>query len=76
MRFYCGPTADEKQIVAEKEEARLQQWHPFFCLRPRRIGRECVWLETVLRKGRLSEYGYNSPEWYFEFRLPLELPEV
>lgn len=73
MKFNCGPSAAERAIVNRaKRDAYLEQWHPFFCILPRRIGHTCHWLEYVRRKGRQSEYGYGGPEWYFEFRPSLE----
>ena len=69
MRFNCGPSLSERQIKrANERDARLQQWHPFFCLLPRRIGHTCYWLEWVQRKGRQGYCGYTL-EWYFEYRV-------
>lgn len=73
MRFHCGPSWAERIIVKEQSRrAYLTQWHPFFCLLPRRIGNECVWFETIQRKGRRDYCGYNL-RWYFEYRFnPIE----
>jgi hypothetical protein len=69
MRFNCGPSLAERAIMrAQRRNEYLEQWHPFFCLLPRRIGRECVWLEWIQRKGRQGYCGY-SLEWFFEYRI-------
>jgi hypothetical protein len=69
MKFNCGPSLAERAILhANSRTMRLQQWHPFFCLLPRRVGHQCVWLETIQRKGRQGYCGYTL-EWYFEYRL-------
>lgn len=46
MKFDCGEDG-----LAQME--RLKQWHPFYCLFPRRMTgtRDCRWLEVVERKG-------------------------
>lgn len=73
MRLHCGPTRAERTLVRETEQREyLTQWHPFFCLLPRRVGHECVWLETIQRKGRQDYSGYNLV-WFFEYRFnPIE----
>jgi len=67
MRIPTGAKRREQAKIERNE--RLQQWHPFFCLLPRVIGDELVWLETVLRKCRWDGYGYNR-EWIKEYRIP------
>lgn len=73
MILDCGETWETKL-------ARLQEWHPFFTLLPRRIavvnGRhQCAWLQTIYRKGAYIEpvgmallYGCG-PYWRWEYRL-------
>lgn len=72
MRFKVGPTSAE-QIEAEKhlttEQERLNQWHPHYCLFPRRIGHLLVWLEYVERK-RVQEWTGYYYGWAWEYRTP------
>ena len=69
MRLNCGPSMAERLILRERARSmRLEQWHDFYCLLPRRIGHQCVWLETVQRKGRQGYCGYTL-EWHFEYRI-------
>lgn len=67
MKINCGPTPEERQA------ARLnaaQNWHPFFCLWPRRVGLgDCRWLETIERKGKSFSAGPYS-FWLWEYRAP------
>lgn len=56
MKFNCGPSPEtkrkRKEHAADVEHLRLINWHPFFALRPRRIGEnDCRWLEQIERKG-------------------------
>jgi hypothetical protein len=70
MKFNCGLPRDERRALAwESERNRLEQWHPFFCLLPRRLGGSttCVWLEWIRRKGHYED-GYNGRGWVFEYR--------
>lgn len=68
MRFRCGPTWAERRIHKSKQiHQHLTQWHSFYCLWPRRIGDQCVWLEEIQRKGRQVYSGY-SLVWLFEYR--------
>ena len=61
MKLNCGPTWDEKH-QAKKE------WHRHFAWLPRRVGpRECIWLETVERKGKWNAFYYGSC-WDWEYR--------
>lgn len=61
MRFDCGPTDEEKC-------AKLQEWHPYFVLIPRRLGsRDCRWLETIERKGKLAQSRYGA-FWVWQYR--------
>lgn len=72
MIFNCGKPFSQR--CAERTEelyAQRTQWHPFFCLLPRRVGTQCVWLETIRRKGRLEDCGYST-RWYYEYRLSLQ----
>jgi hypothetical protein len=73
MRINCGPTWAERTLVRETARRKyLTQWHPFFCLLPRRVGNQCVWLEYIQRKGRQDYKGYHL-SWYFEYRFnPIE----
>lgn len=73
MRFKVGATRAERAIKKNTErECYLTQWHAFFCLIPRRVGDEIVWLEVVLRKGRFEQgYGYSSDRWEWEYRIPM-----
>lgn len=67
MRFKCGPPA---HVKAARREAALREWHPWFALRPVRIGDECVWLETIERRAHYVEGGWHEAGyWRFEFRL-------
>jgi hypothetical protein len=74
MRFNCGPTWEEKQMLSQmkekQEQERLTQWHPFFCLWPRRCGKICVWLETIERKGVQRWDDYGGPSWSWSYRTP------
>lgn len=73
MRFNCGPSLAERLIVrSHKRTLYLEQWHPFFCLLPRRVGEQCIWLEYIERKGRQGycRYSLDLWVWYFEYRLP------
>ena len=49
MRFNCGPTWEERYEASKK-------WHPKFLWWPVRIGRDCIWLETVWRRREPSKY--------------------
>lgn len=54
MKFNCGPTPEQR---AKARMERLTNWHPYFCLWPRRIGpNDCRWLETVQRKLTFKKY--------------------
>lgn len=51
MRFKCGET-DQKHRKAQERKDRLETWHPFFCLIPRKVAdHDCRWLETIERRG-------------------------
>lgn len=60
--------AIEREILKERY---LTQWHPYFCLIPRRVGDEVVWLETIQRKGRFVEGWYSKDRWEWEYRIPM-----
>lgn len=66
MKLNCGPTYEER--YATKME-RLKNWHPCFCLIPRRIDgtNQCRWLETVERRG-VFECGYTGSYWEWQYR--------
>jgi hypothetical protein len=64
--FDCGETL-------EARKARLEQWHDFYPLFPRRVdvvnGRAvCAWLQTIERKGVYYSYIEHS-FWIWEYRL-------
>lgn len=62
MKFDCGETWYEKK-------ERLSNWHPFFCLLPRKIAdHDCRWLEYVERKGKPSYSPYDGYSWAWEYR--------
>ena len=61
MKFDCGEEWVEKK-------KRLETWHRFFCLWPRKLGpHDCRWLEWVERKGTCS-YGLGGGCWSWEYR--------
>ena len=61
MKFDCGPTRKEREKVKER-------WHKWFAWCPVRLGeRECVWLETVERKG-IIQYTTSASWWSWEYR--------
>jgi hypothetical protein len=66
MKFNCGPTAAERY---ERWHNARKEWHRWFAWRPVRIGpNECIWLETLDRKGTYHS-GYMCHTWWtFEFR--------
>jgi hypothetical protein len=52
MRFSCGENWKAR-------EARLKEWHPFFCIWPRTIAVEngkdiCAWFEWIERRRYFS----------------------
>lgn len=73
MRWQAGPTLAERVTkINESRTSYFTQWHPFYCLIPRRVGQEIVWLETIQRKGRFEEgHGYASDQWTWEYRVPM-----
>ena len=61
MKWDCGPDWAEKKKM-------LEDWHPFFCLWPRRIAsHDCRWLEWVERRGEFFYDGWDS-DWTWEYR--------
>lgn len=55
MKFNCGPTRAEKKALKRLKEAELSekraQWHPFFTILPRRVGKnDCRAMETIERR--------------------------
>lgn len=71
MRFKARDRVGETILRELKRERYLTQWHPFFCLIPRRVGDEIVWLEHVQRKGRWHEGWYDPGYWEWEYRIPI-----
>ena len=64
MKWDCGPTREERNAA---EKARIEQWHSFFCLWPRRVGpSDCRWLETIER--RCICWRYREFAWVWEYR--------
>jgi hypothetical protein len=79
MKFDCGPTYVERherrQKAWEDYKASREQWHPYFCWWPKRIGsNDCRWLETVERRGYYNEPikmpfgGGCAGGWSWEYR--------
>jgi hypothetical protein len=61
MKVNCGETWQEKK-------ERLEDWHRFFCLWPRRVGhQDCRWLEYVERKGEYWSF-WGDAGWIWEYR--------
>lgn len=69
MKFNCGPTPEEQReahrVKFVAHVRRLEEWHDFFVIWPRRIGsHDCRFLETIQRRGALRAFGgfyYNGP---------------
>jgi len=60
MKFNCGDSPLEK---SKKLRLKLENWHSFFALLPRRVGPgDCRWLETIERKGEF--YCYCGDAWW------------
>lgn len=77
MKFYCGPSKEEKARKAYQRYLEwveyLKNWHDKFLWWPRRMeDGYCHWLETVERRVfdvlADSEYTYE-PLWKTEWRL-------
>ena len=77
MKINCGPTWEERKERKEKaERARLQEWHDFFAILPRRTGdNKCVFLERIERKGKREiRQGFmdgivvHFARWVWEYR--------
>ena len=66
MRFNCGPTWAEKAFAKE-------QWHQWFAWHPVRVGDECIWLETIYRKG--TYHASIAEVWTWEYRATLDAIE-
>lgn len=65
MKLNCGPDAHERRA---REYEPLTNWHPWFAWRPVRVDRrQCVWLETVQRKGQLHAC-WDKLFWTWEYR--------
>jgi hypothetical protein len=72
MRFKVGLTFAERKARNadnESEQERINQWHPHFCVWPRRVGHLLVWLELVERKRVEEWYGYTK-RWVWYYRTP------
>ena len=71
MKINCGPTPEERNKARHEY---LTNWHPFFCLWPRRLGpNDCRWLETIQRKKTYHSFGRYIPHlgsgyWQAEYR--------
>jgi len=60
MRFNCGPTWEERC-------KRMEQWHSWYAWYPVRLpDGQCVWLETVRRKGRCGRSQFGEC-WLWEY---------
>jgi hypothetical protein len=58
MRFDCGPTWAE-------QHRRLEDWHPFFTILPRRVGsHDCRVFEWIERRGTFDTHW----GWDWEYR--------
>jgi hypothetical protein len=70
MRFNCGPTWEERYAASK-------QWHAKFLWLPIRIGRDCLWLESVWCR-RLTGYrhagAYGFDEWEYRRMTPTTPP--
>ena len=66
MRFNCGPTPQERYHMK-------LNWHDYFLLWPIRINGECVWLETVERRGRAWPHVNGEfSGWVWKYRIKEE----
>ena len=67
MRFNCGPSLSDRVTL---RFARMSQWHDAFTWLPRRIDGECVWLETIERKGTFypMQHMDDIARWVWEYR--------
>lgn len=64
MKFDCGETWEEKK-------ARLESWHKFFAILPRRVAvHDCRWLETIERRGTSYLGGFYETLWHWDYRAP------
>jgi len=62
MKFNCGKTWEERRNYKE-------EWHVWFAWHPARIGlEECVWLESVERKGTYR-CDHECCYWTWKYRL-------
>lgn len=63
MKFDCGETRGDGL-------ERLQKWHDFFALLPRRVAEhDCRWLETIQRKGTVYCSLTTTPVWAWKYRV-------
>lgn len=79
MKINCGLSESEQNALVMEKAARLHaqwsDWHPHFCIIPRRVGhRDCRWLETVERRlsPQTKQSIYDFLQWgsplHFEYR--------
>ena len=45
---------------------RLETWHEFFALMPKRIGSQIFWLQTIYRKGKFDD-DIEYASWHWEY---------
>ena len=51
MKFNCGPDGYERFAILVKRRERLEQWHPFYAIWPRRVNsRDCRAFEWIERR--------------------------
>lgn len=64
MRFNCGPTAEEKELIkATKKVEYLKNWHKQFIILPLRLNKnECLCFEWVQVR---YPYAYIHKDYYF-----------
>lgn len=62
MKINCGPTDEQRS-------KRLEGWHRFFALLPRRMTgtNDCRWLEVIERRGTF-ECNYGGGGWEWDYR--------
>lgn len=70
MKINCGPSPEAKREAAKVESWRLQKWHDFYAVWPRRVGEnDCRCFELIERKGTYNHGGWDSCSyWTWEYR--------
>jgi hypothetical protein len=59
VKFNCGPSPEAKAVARAREFERLQEWHAFYAIWPRRVGEnDCRMLEWIVRRGGLTRLTY------------------